>query len=324
MVQKLFITKEELNDLYWKEGLSFQGIARKLKCSGSAIQRCMYKYNIPRRTNSESQLGNKNHQYGKSSWNKGKKGVMPTPWNKGKKADRLKYPKMGHFFKHTDKSKEKISEIKRRLYKEGKIEVWNKNLTKKEDKRLDFHRPTTFKKGIIPWIKGKKHSEESRKKMRIAHNENNYWYGKRLSEKHKKKLSEIRRKLIREGKLNPLKNMDIRPTSPEKQFMSLIEKYSLPYKYVGDGKFWIEGINPDFINCDGEKIAVEIFGDYWHDSKKIKGLRWSRTEEGRKKILAKYGWKCIIIWEKELKNLSDKEILNKIQNTLSSSESKEL
>lgn len=93
-----------------------------------------------------------------------------------------------------------------------------------------------------------------------------------------------------------------RPTKPELKFIEIINKYKLPYKYVGDGKFWLEGLNPDFVNCDGKKICVEIFGEYWHSPLLIPKLSYARTFTGRMKIYKKYGWKCIILWESELKN----------------------
>lgn len=103
-----------------------------------------------------------------------------------------------------------------------------------------------------------------------------------------------------------------KPTKPEQKLIKLINKHNLPFKYVGNGKFWIENINPDFIDGNGKKICIEMFGDYWHNPFKLIGLKWSATEKGRKEILAKYGWKCLIIWESELKN--EKKVLNKIES----------
>lgn len=47
------------------------------------------------------------------------------PWNKGKKLDRKKYPNMGHFKKHSKKSKEKMSESIKQTYRLGRI-AWIK------------------------------------------------------------------------------------------------------------------------------------------------------------------------------------------------------
>jgi len=99
-----------------------------------------------------------------------------------------------------------------------------------------------------------------------------------------------------------------RPTSLERMFNALIDKYSLPYKYVGDGSFIIGGLNPDYVNVNGEKIAIEIFGEYWHKRDK----EYRRSEAGRRQILRDFGWHLIVIWGNELKTLSEEAILQKI------------
>lgn len=99
-----------------------------------------------------------------------------------------------------------------------------------------------------------------------------------------------------------------KPTNLERIFNALIDKYSLPYKYVGDGSFVIGGLNPDYININSKKIAIEIFGEYWHKYAR----EYRRTEEGRRAILREFGWDLIVIWENELKTLPDDIILQKI------------
>ena len=49
------------------------------------------------------------------------------------------------------------------------------------------------------------------------------------------------------------------PSSLEEKMLFIINTYKLPYKFVGNGKFFIENKCPDFINCNGQKIAVEVF-----------------------------------------------------------------
>lgn len=79
------------------------------------------------------------------AWNKGKKGVMPTPWNKG--------------IPVSEEIKKKISESNK-----GR-KAWNKGVPTTEEakqKNRESHlgkrkSPNTeFKKGSIPWNKGKK------------------------------------------------------------------------------------------------------------------------------------------------------------------------
>ena len=92
-------------------------------------------------------------------------------------------------------------------------------------------------------------------------------------------------------------------TKPELIFEQICKKYNLQYKYTGDGSFWIgknPAVNPDFVECNGKKIAVEIFS-YWHDPlKRHCKVPYSQTYEGRKKILKKYNWELVVFWQEDL------------------------
>jgi hypothetical protein len=70
---------------------------------------------------------------------------------------------------------------KRRLKLIGQTRIfsaeWKENISKS-------------KKGQMPWIKGKKHSEESKEKNRIAHLGHTYNQGKKHSEESRKNMSE--------------------------------------------------------------------------------------------------------------------------------------
>jgi len=104
----------------------------------------------------------------------------------------------------------------------------------------------------------------------------------------------------------------VRPTRPEKMFMGLVKEFKLPYDYVGNGKFWIGNLNPDFI-CVNSKKVIEIFGDYWHNPRLNKYCKENRTEQGRKKAFEENGYACIVLWEKDFNSRNWKEdILNKI------------
>lgn len=105
----------------------------------------------------------------------------------------------------------------------------------------------------------------------------------------------------------------VKPTKIERTFCELIKKYNLPYKYVGNGNFWIGRLNPDFIHTGEEKRVVEIFGDFWHNPSLNKRLNFNHTEDGRKQLFEKYGYKCIVIWEKEFRGSNwENGILNKL------------
>ena len=139
-----------------------------------------------------------------------------------------------------------------------------------------LNNPTAFKPGKDNLFYGKKHSENALKKIRLA----------RMRQKFPTYL-----------------------TKPEKKFIKLIELHNLPFKYVGNGTFWIgyPPMNPDFVHLK-KKIAIEIFGDYWH---RRPGIPKLQTEEGREAAFAKYGWKLAVIWEYELEN--EDEVIQKVR-----------
>ena len=103
-------------------------------------------------------------------------------------------------------------------------------------------------------------------------------------------------------------------TKPELIFIKLCEKHKLPFKYTGDGAFWVGNLNPDFIESNGRKLAVEVFSDYWHSPLLRPNLLYSQTYHGRKEILKKMGWKVVILWECELKSKNvDNIIIDKFK-----------
>ena len=106
-------------------------------------------------------------------------------------------------------------------------------------------------------------------------------------------------------------------TKPERIFEDICKKNNLPFKYTGDGSFWIgknPSVNPDFVECNGKKIAVEIFS-YWHNPlKRHCKVPHSQTYEGRKKILKKYGWKLTVFWQEDLEREDAEQfILSELQ-----------
>ena len=164
--------------------------------------------------------------------------------------------------KHTEEAKIKIS-----LAQKGR----------KQSQEWINNRVTARKNNGRKWI-----SEEQKKKMSDNSAHNKYWLGKKrvFSEEH------IRKCLMRKDK-----------SSLEKKFEDICIKNSLPYKFVGNGEFFIERKNPDFINCNGEKIAVEV---YYRKHKEMfrNGLENWKSE--RQKIFNKYGWRIIYFDEMQV------------------------
>lgn len=114
-------------------------------------------------------------------------------------------------------------------------------------------------------------------------------------------LRELRIRRTLEGLLK-------RPTSLEQRLIKFFEDHQLPFQYVGDGSFLIGFKNPDFINTNGRKVAIEVSNAFFHRNKP----HWA---EKRKAHFAKYGWDCIIL-ETTKSYLSDDFLVSTIGKEL--------
>lgn len=103
-----------------------------------------------------------------------------------------------------------------------------------------------------------------------------------------------------------------KPTLPERKLAQILNKYfPNQWKYTGNGSLCIEGYCPDFTNCDGRKDLIEVFGDYWHSPERL-GDDWRRSELGRIMAYNSLGYRCLVIWQHELKELSEEQIIDRI------------
>lgn len=87
------------------------------------------------------------------------------------------------------------------------------------------------------------------------------------------------------------------PTKPEIIATNLLnDKFPREYKYVGNGVIWVGRFNPDFININGKKKIIEVWGDHWH-----------RDDDPDQRIsyFRNYGFDTLIIWEHELLKPND-------------------
>jgi G:T-mismatch repair DNA endonuclease (very short patch repair protein) len=131
------------------------------------------------------------------------------------------------------------------------------------------------------------------------------FYGKHHSKSSLKKISKSSKKMWKkEGNRDRLikaqrKGMKIYPNKPEKLLKKLLSKISKDYKYVGNRSFIIDGFNPDFVNINGQKKIIELFGTYWH---KRPGV--IKRDRRRIKSYKKLGYKTLIVWEHELKTIN--------------------
>lgn len=102
-----------------------------------------------------------------------------------------------------------------------------------------------------------------------------------------------------------------KPNRLERAFESFIEKYSLPFEYVGSKSFWIGPCvsgkcrNPDFIHTDHKiKKAILIGARYWHNNDIEVGKEINDYKSKN--------WNVLWIWENEFYN-NEVLVLDKIK-----------
>lgn len=153
-------------------------------------------------------------------------------------------------------------------------------------------------------------------KKNLSKNNARYFLGKHFSDEHRKNISKSLTRVFQDPKerkkqseritmiwQNPeyqkimAKARNLKPNNLE-QFFD--EQTPDIVKYVGDFSLWIvtnKGTwNPDFV-IEGQNKIIELFGNYWH-----------KDDDPDKKIreYAKAGWKCIVFWENEVHNESER------------------
>lgn len=230
--------------------------------------------------------------------------------------------KVGHWIRVNNPMKGMFGEKHNRYGKDGwnkglppeeqpmfGIEPWNKGLTNETDERVRKHSesisgeksPIFGRTGEKAPFYGKNHSEEAKKKIRegrIKYLEDHPKYLEKIIENLKKYLEDP---VNRENRIRAtLKASHKKPNKIEIQLQFLLDKI-LPgeYKFVGDGTVVIGGKCPDFINTNGQKKIIELFGDYWHKDE---------NPEDRISYLKQFGYDTLVIWEHEFHDEIEKVI----------------
>jgi len=230
---------------------------------------------------------------------------------------------------HTEETKKKISiahkgkhlseEHKRKISEANKKTFSSEELRRKmSEARKGKHLSDEAKRKVSQANKGKRLSNETKEKIGRA-SRGRYFSKearKKIGEAHrgrhfshtdetKRKISEAGKHCTKETIRNKLRRRT--PSSLEEEFQVIINKYDLPYKYVGNGSFILERFNPDFINTNNEKIAIEVYARYYK-------LRNNKTIEEwrneRERVFNKYGWRILFFNEVEV---NEKNILEKLR-----------
>jgi len=76
--------------------------------------------------------------------------------------------------------------------------------------------------------------------------------------------------------------------------MGILESlYPGEWKFVGDGQVIIDGKCPDFINVNGQKKIIELYGERWHRDD---------DPQDRINVFKPFGYDTLVIWVRELQN----------------------
>ena len=161
---------------------------------------------------------------------------------------------------------------------------------------------------------GKKASIETRQKQSAYHkahpNSGQFKKGHMTSKENRVKMSlaGLGRKKTKEHIRKILTHRSM--SGLEITFQSLIDKHNLPYKFVGNGTFFIENINPDFININREKKAVEVYYKKHKEQFRAGGVEgWMKQ---RTEICDKYGWEILFI---EAKQFNEENLLHLLSSS---------
>ncbi len=271
--------KDWLYQKYWTENRTPCEIAKIVGCNHKTVRQALKKQKIRLKTMSEAKKGKKltaKHREKLRGWRKSKYPLLN---------DRDWLIQKYHIEKWT------LTEIKNFVGCSSVDTVWS------AFKRLNIERRT--------W------SEIGKEKVGAK----NSFYGKHHTEKTKQKLSEIRVKQWQSEEYikSWLKGKNRHPNKLELLVLEALQKIQ-PNEWKYNGNFeqgvMIGGMIPDFVNVNGEKKVIEVFGDYWHDDEQIK-MSWKRTEFGRKAAYAQLGYTCIVLWEKDLRKENAEEYIKR-------------
>ncbi len=173
------------------------------------------------------------------------------------------------------------SEEYRQKLREKSEQMWNDTEFRKHFRKHTLPKLTSGRKKSKKW---KKSVTSERYRKKIGENSKRLW-----------KNPEYRDKVVSRA----MRAVTIKPNKPEKQLLKLLNRL-MPkeYKYVGDGSFVLGGRCPDFMNVNGQKKLIELFGDYWHKGE---------DPDKRVRFFKKFGFNTLVVWEHELQDFPSLE-----------------
>lgn len=125
---------------------------------------------------------------------------------------------------------------------------------------------------------------------------------------------------LKRSGLRNLKKMHIKPNKLESKVNDILQrKFPGEWKYNGDPSkgLVLNNMIPDFINVNGQKAVIEVFGDFFHDPEKaFMKVGWKRQEFCRVALFSQLGYKTVILWESKIKEEGEQYILEEIRKLM--------
>jgi len=299
--------KRKISELHKGSKLSEE---HKRKISKSLIGRVSWSRGLTKETDERlKKMGEKIslNQKQEDYYNSGEFTKGFTPWNKGltkenneilknasikNSISRKGFPSPMKGKHHTEEAKEKMSQ--KRLGKTPWIK--GRSHTRETRKKIGL-----MGKGRIPWNKGL--TKENNKSLKVSSNKNRVITKKLWQDsKYMLKQKKTKRKLWKNPEFvaKQMKSRGVKPNKLETIFENFLNSIQpREWKFVGDGQLIIGGKCPDFANINGQKKLIEVFGDYWHRG---------QDPQNRIDTFKKFGYNTLVIWEHDIKNLSENRL----------------
>jgi hypothetical protein len=213
--------------------------------------------------------------------------IGSVPWNKG-------------LTKYTD---DRMLEMAKHVSISCKGRIpWNKGLTKEIDSRIKAP-ANCITRGMLGHI----HSQESKALIRTKALGRPSW-SKGLTKETDTRL--LNTSLKMKGHFSDpsycKRILHRRSMSSGEELMSRM--LAPMFAFVGNGKLWIGGKNPDFAAVDGSSKLIELWGDYFH-----KG----QNPFNRILYFKLFGFDTLVIWASELGTIKNRsKVLLKVQKFL--------
>lgn len=210
---------------------------------------------------------------------------------------------------HSKKRSEIVTGKKNPFYGKTHSEEFKEEQSERAKRRFGERfssRPKEWKKHISealtgkpkPWMEGKKNhkwKELDEETMIELYREG--WSSRSLARKFGANPTTITRRLRKRGV--EIRSKISGQTGIEKELEEILKNLNHSLEYVGDGKMWIDGKCPDFIDKEERKI-IELFSNF-HDPKHF-DVPYHQTEEGTRNFYEERGFDILIIWDEELED----------------------